>query len=93
MAGYNDAVRGKAVGKAAVQASLDMPVQYVKGVGPALASTLAKLGISTAEDLLFYFPRDYQDRTRIRQIAELADGEVATLVARVSGVETYTARS
>lgn len=93
MTGYNGAVRGKAAAKAGVQAALDMPVQYVKGVGPALADTLARLGIRTAEDLIFYFPRDYQDRTRIKRIADLTDGEVATVTARVAGVENYIARS
>ncbi|MCG3179704.1 MAG: ATP-dependent DNA helicase RecG [Phycisphaerae bacterium] len=41
---------------------LDSPVQFLKGVGPARAEVLAGLGIRTAGDLLFYFPRDLARR-------------------------------
>ena len=40
---------------------LDTPVQFVKGVGGVRAAQLAKLGISTVEDLLYFFPRAYED--------------------------------
>lgn len=46
------------------------PVQYLKGVGPKLAKLLFKLGVSTIEDLLFYFPRDYEDRRKIIPISQ-----------------------
>lgn len=39
--------------------TLDTPVQYLKGVGPARAETFAKLEIKTAADLLEYYPRDW----------------------------------
>ena len=39
--------------------SLSMPVQYLKGVGPARAEVFAKLGVHTVGDLLEYFPRDW----------------------------------
>jgi len=51
---------------------LSMPVQYVKGVGPARAKTFAQLGVETVGDLLEYFPRDWNfvpERTRINQIS------------------------
>lgn len=38
-------------------------VNTIKGVGPARAALLAKLGIRTIEDALFFFPRDYLDMT------------------------------
>ncbi len=41
-------------------------VQYLKGVGPKRAKILEKLGIFTVSDLLFYFPRGWQDR-RLKQ--------------------------
>lgn len=46
-------------------------VIYVKGVGPKLGYALNKLGIYTAADLLFYFPRrhvDYSNRTLIKNL-------------------------
>jgi ATP-dependent DNA helicase RecG len=45
-------------------------IQYLKGVGPKLAVTFAKLGIQSQEDLLFYFPRSYEDRTHIPSLLE-----------------------
>ena len=40
---------------------LSMPVQFLKGVGPARAEIFAKLGVVTVGDLLEYFPRDGGD--------------------------------
>ncbi|HAA65174.1 MAG TPA: hypothetical protein DCE04_08380, partial [Thermoanaerobacter sp.] len=42
---------------------LNLDIQYVKGVGPKRAKLLKKLGINTVEDLLFYFPKDYENRS------------------------------
>jgi ATP-dependent DNA helicase RecG len=62
---------------------LDTPVQYLKGVGPVRARLLRKLGVETAEDLLRYFPRDWQDRRRLARVAELTPGETATVAGVV----------
>ena len=40
---------------------LATPVQFLKGVGPARAELLERLGLHTVRDVLFFFPRDYQD--------------------------------
>ena len=37
----------------------DIPVQYVKGVGPRRAQLLERLGIKSLDDLLFYYPWRY----------------------------------
>src|SRR4030042_324287 len=65
---------------------LDHSVQYVKGVGPKRAELLERIGISTIRDLLFYFPRDYQDRRNIVSIAHLQPGEFATVIGTVQAV-------
>lgn len=39
-----------------------MSVQYIKGVGPKMAEKLSRLGIRTVEDLLYYYPRNWEDR-------------------------------
>ncbi len=62
---------------------LSTPVQYVKGVGPRIAETLAEKGISTVEDLLYYLPFRYEDRINPRTIAELRSGEMASVIAEV----------
>ncbi len=56
---------------------LKQDIQFIKGVGPARVQLLNKLGINTLEDLVTYFPRDYEDRSVIRKIAELEPGETA----------------
>ena len=45
---------------------LATPVQFLKGVGPDRAKLLERLGLRTAADVLFNFPRDYQDLTDLR---------------------------
>ncbi|WP_031515272.1 ATP-dependent DNA helicase RecG [Desulfofalx alkaliphila] len=62
---------------------LNKPVQYVKGVGPKRAAALQKLNIFTAGDLLYHFPRSYQDRTKILPVHSYGDGQVATVLGRV----------
>jgi ATP-dependent DNA helicase RecG len=59
------------------------PLKFVKGVGPARAEMLETKGLVTVEDLLAYAPFRYEDRTNIKTIAQLAPGEMATVVADV----------
>ncbi len=54
---------------------LKQSVQYVKGVGPAKAKLLHHIGIDTLDDLITYFPRTYEDRSKPKMIATLVDGE------------------
>ncbi len=65
------------------QQQLDL--EQVKGIGPARKALLAKLGIETVEDLLFLPPRRYEDRRHLKKIADLKEGEVATVVGEVTG--------
>jgi len=62
---------------------LATPLKYVKGVGPARGEMLEAKGLSTVEDLLLYPPFRYEDRSNVRRIAELAPGEMATVLAEV----------
>jgi len=50
------------------------PIQYVKGVGPKLASLFEKKGILTVEDGLYFLPRCYEDRRHLKKISELRAG-------------------
>lgn len=59
------------------------PLQYVKGIGPARAEMLESKGLRTVEDLLYYAPFRYEDRTNVKTIAQLAPGEMATVIAEV----------
>ncbi len=50
--------------------TMDTPVRNLPQVGEVRAGKLAKLGIATAADLLSYYPRNYEDRTRFSTIAD-----------------------
>ena len=50
-------------------------IQYLKGVGPARAKLFANLGVQTIEDLLYLFPRRYEDRSKLTPISGLKPGE------------------
>ncbi|HTA47485.1 MAG TPA: ATP-dependent DNA helicase RecG [Bryobacteraceae bacterium] len=63
--------------------ALDTPLAYLKGVGPARAAMLEGKGLETVEDLLHYFPFRYEDRSNLKPIAQLAPGELATVIAEV----------
>lgn len=62
---------------------LDIPAQYVKGVGPARAAQLARLGLRTVEDLLYHRPHRYEDRSRLSAIAALVPGQKYTVQGTV----------
>ena len=63
---------------------LDKDVRFIKGVGPNRVELLNKLGIFTLENILTYFPRNYEDRGQYKTIAELFDEETATFKAIVT---------
>lgn len=54
-----------------VSLNIDNSVQYLKGVGPHLAKIFAKIGIHTIKDLLYYFPREWEDRNKIVEISKV----------------------
>jgi ATP-dependent DNA helicase RecG len=62
---------------------LATPLTYVKGIGPARSALLEAKGLSVVEDLLAYVPFRYEDRSNLKTIAQLAPGEMATVIADV----------
>ena len=73
--------------------SLSTPVQYLKGVGPQRAQVLQRLGLQTAQDLMFFFPRDYVDLSEQRAIEQLSEGQPASVVGEVVEVDQKTTQS
>ena len=55
--------------------SLDSPLTVLSGVGPSIASKLARLGLRNLEDLLFLLPNRYEDRTTLVKIGSLQVGK------------------
>jgi ATP-dependent DNA helicase RecG len=62
---------------------LQVPLQYLKGVGPRKAADLKKAGLNTVEDLLFRFPRRYEDRSKMQTIISLRPGMTAAISGTV----------
>ncbi|MBL7062306.1 MAG: ATP-dependent DNA helicase RecG [Dehalococcoidia bacterium] len=62
---------------------LDSPVTIVKGIAASSASRLAKLGVHTIRDLLYFFPRRHLDYSQRKPIAELEVAEEQTVLATV----------
>ena len=68
------------------------PVQYARGVGPARAELLKRLGILTVTDLLYRLPRRVEDRSHLRRIYDLQHGQVETVEATVVQVRQFRPR-
>ncbi len=78
--------------------TLSDPIQYLSGVGPKRADSFKAMGINTIENLLFYFPTKYLDRSNIITTGQLLEyvingyeGEV-TVVAKVTATEVIRYR-
>ena len=63
------------------------PVERLPGVGSPLARLLERLGLRTAADLLFNFPRRYEDYTELTELAQLEVGTTCSVVANVREVD------
>lgn len=73
-----------------MQAFLDTPIEYLKGVGPQRGELLRKeLGIGTFGDLLRHYPFRYVDRSRFHSVREVTDESLQVqLRGRLSGIKT-----
>jgi len=72
---------------------LATPARYFKGVGPRRAELLARLGIETAEDLLYYLPARYEDRSSFTSIKDVKIGECQTVQGEIVTVHGRYAKS
>jgi ATP-dependent DNA helicase RecG len=65
--------------------TLETSIQFVKGIGPAIAKLLAEKEIATVEDLLLHLPFRYEDRLNPRALNELKPGETVSVISEVRG--------
>lgn len=70
--------------------ALSQSLTYLKGVGAKNSERLARLGLLTVRDLLFYYPRDYLDYARQVAIGKLVVGETVTIVATVKRCSCFS---
>ena len=73
-------------------AALNAPLTVLSGVGPKHASTLARLGLKSLGDMLYNFPRRYDDYSKLKPIRQLWYGEVVTVIGVVKSVNTRDMR-
>ncbi len=71
-----------------VMTLLTADVTAVPGVGPSVAAKLHALGIRTVRDLLFYFPREHRDYSKLEKIANIPFSQLVTTVGMIWEVET-----
>ncbi|HEX9028722.1 MAG TPA: ATP-dependent DNA helicase RecG, partial [Anaerolineales bacterium] len=74
-------------------AALNAPVTVLPGVGPRHALTLARLGLHTLGDMLYYLPRRYDDYSHLKPINRLWYGEEVTVIGSVQSITTRPVRS
>ncbi len=70
-------------GARGARVTLEMPVQFLKGVGERRAESLHRLGIRTAADLLYHVPHRYEDASTVTPIKEVEPGMDVTVMGRV----------
>ncbi len=78
-------MRGRSDGQVPL---VQVPLTELKGVGPALATRLGKLGVARVEDLLFLLPLRYEDRTQLVRIGALVPGQRCLVTGEVLLAET-----
>jgi ATP-dependent DNA helicase RecG len=73
--------------------SLDIPIQYVKGVGPKRAVLFKKLGVETLNDLIYFIPKRYEDRSNLKPINSLESDTYQTILCYVVDVQEEKIRN
>ena len=76
----------------ATPAALDAQLTVLQGVGPSNAASLSKLGLHTLGDMLYFYPRRYDDYSQLKPIKNLFYGEQVTVIGTVQTVHTRPIR-
>lgn len=71
---------------------LNENIQFVKGIGPKKAEKMARLGIFTVKDTLYYFPRQFEDRSRQKKIFQLEEGEKTGVRVKIDRINPVNRR-
>lgn len=67
-------------------------LRYLKGIGPRRAVLLEKLNIHDDQQLMYHFPRKYEDRSQIKELKDVQIGESATVQVTIKGIEIINPR-
>jgi ATP-dependent DNA helicase RecG len=77
----------------AAHEDLNAPTTIVRGIGPKQSVLLEKLNLYTIEDMIYYFPRRYDDYSELRLIKDLKFGEEVTILAYIKSISSFTSRN
>lgn len=72
-------------------AGLNAPLTVISGIGPSRAETLKQLGLRTLGDVLYFFPRRYDDYSKLKPINRLNYGDEVTIIAAAQSIQTRKA--
>ncbi len=72
---------------------LDTPIQYVKGIGPKRAVLFKRLGIETLNDLIYFIPKRYEDRSNLKPINSLESDTYQTILCYVVDIQEERIRN
>lgn len=79
--------------ESAQNVGLNAPLTVITGVGPRNAQSLEKLGLRTLADLLYYFPRRYDDYSQLKPISHLMYGDEVTVIGTIQSTSTRPFRN
>ncbi|MBZ9578053.1 ATP-dependent DNA helicase RecG [Patescibacteria group bacterium] len=68
--------------------TLSTPIENISGIGPVFQKKLKKLGIKTVQDLLFHFPRRYEDFSNLIPISKVKINEICTVYGKILEIKT-----
>ncbi len=71
---------------------LGAPLTVLNGIGPKNAQILKSLGLNTLDDLLYYFPRRYDDYSQLKPINRLKYGEEVTVIGMIQSIANRSVR-
>ena len=93
MLSHQAATRQTKKSKSSAPIFCDTRIQYLKGVGPHLATVFERRGVYTVGDLLEHFPRAYEDRRVVSSVAELKPQQMVCFKASVLQVKQPSFRA
>ncbi len=69
---------------------LNAPLTVINGIGPKLSGLYQSIGLKTLNDLLYYFPRRYDDYSQLKPINRVEIGDELTIIATVQSCSVLT---
>ncbi|HPF17872.1 MAG TPA: ATP-dependent DNA helicase RecG, partial [Thermotogota bacterium] len=71
---------------------LRLPIEHIRGVGPKRAKLFNSMNLNTLEDLLFHFPRVYDDRRKVTPLSQVCPAEKVTVIGTVHSINASRTR-